>query len=132
LANRLLALTGGTILDGTGSPPIPSGIIVINGERVATVGSSSVAVPLEAYQIDVTGKYIIPGLMDANVHLLIDTRLENLIRYEGRYEELITEAAQIALRNGLTTVFDTWGPRKPLMRVRDSWEHSRTRRADLT
>jgi imidazolonepropionase-like amidohydrolase len=35
------------------------------------------------------------------------------------FEDVIAEAAQIALKYGLTTVFDTWGPRRPLMNVRD-------------
>lgn len=69
--------------------------------------------------IDGRGKFLIPGLMNANVHLLGDTFVETLARYEGRYENLILEAAQIALRNGFTTVFDTWGPRRFLVAARD-------------
>lgn len=69
--------------------------------------------------IEAQGKYVIPGLMNANVHLLCDVRLENLSRHTERYEELIAEAAQVALKNGVTTVFDTWGPRRFLMAVRD-------------
>jgi imidazolonepropionase-like amidohydrolase len=58
--------------------------------------------------------------MNANVHLMGGCMSPgNLLRYEGRYEDLITESAQVALRNGLTTVFDTLGIRKPLMAVRD-------------
>src|SRR5262249_17863541 len=37
-----------------------------------------------------------------------------------------TEAAQLALKGGVTTVFDTWGPLQPLMNVRD-----RIRRGEL-
>ena len=57
--------------------------------------------------------------MNANVHLLCDVYPENLARYTGRYEELIAEAAQVALKNGLTTIFDTAGPRRYLTAVRD-------------
>ncbi|WP_157994450.1 amidohydrolase family protein [Peristeroidobacter agariperforans] len=70
--------------------------------------------------IDARGKYVIPGLMNANVHLLCDVRLENLVRHMDRFEDLIIEAAQVALKNGLTTVFDTWGPRRALMNSRDA------------
>ena len=45
--------------------------------------------------------------------------IEYLARYEGRFEELIAEAAQVGLANGLTTMFDSWGPLKPLLTVRD-------------
>ena len=56
---------------------------------------------------------MIPGLMDANLHLYLNGDLESLIRYEGRYHEIGLEGAQIALKTGQTTVFDTWGPREP-------------------
>jgi len=43
-------------------------------------------------------KFAIPGLMNANVHLLGDIRFETLTRYMDRYEDLILEAAQVALK----------------------------------
>jgi imidazolonepropionase-like amidohydrolase len=76
-------------------------------------------IPPEAVRLDARGKYLIPGLMDANVHLFINIDPESLIRYDGRYHEVILEGAQIALKSGLTTVFDTWGPRASLVKVRD-------------
>jgi hypothetical protein len=43
-----------------------------------------------------------------------------LLRYDpGEYDDLVLEAAQVALRAGFTTVFDTWGPLEALRRVRD-------------
>jgi predicted small secreted protein len=58
--------------------------------------------------------------MDANVHLLLHLDPEILLRYEpGCYDDLILEAAQVALKAGFTTVFDTWGPLGALLRVRD-------------
>jgi imidazolonepropionase-like amidohydrolase len=115
-----LALTGATILDVTGGAPIVNGVIVIDGGRIVAVGSAEdVQVPGSATRIDARGKYVIPGLMDANLHLFLNIDLETLIRHEGRYHEVIVEAAQIALRTGQTTVFDTWGPRAPLVRARE-------------
>ena len=83
------------------------------------MSNKSIEIPSQARRLAASGKYIIPGLMNANVHLLADIRLEVLARYMGRYEELIAEAAQVALSGGLTTVFDTGGPRRFLMGVRD-------------
>jgi imidazolonepropionase-like amidohydrolase len=57
--------------------------------------------------------------MDANVHLMAALRMEDLVRYEDRYEDIIAESAQVALKNGITTVFDTWGPRQALVSARD-------------
>ncbi|HWG71278.1 MAG TPA: amidohydrolase family protein [Steroidobacteraceae bacterium] len=117
--DRPVALVGATIIDGTGAEPVPNGVVVVKNGRFLAVGSSrTVTVPAGAVRIDATGKYVIPGLMDANVHLFLDIETEPLIKYEGHYDDLIIEAAQIALRNGVTTVFDTWGPREALVRAR--------------
>ncbi len=115
---RPLAIVGGTIIDGNGGPVVRNGVIVVDGDRIVSVGSKDTAIPTQSGIIQASGKYIIPGLMDANVHLLIDTRLENVVRFEGRYPELVIEAAQIALKNGVTTVFDSWGPLPPLAEAR--------------
>jgi imidazolonepropionase-like amidohydrolase len=111
---------GATIIDGLGEKAIEGKSIWIDECRIKAIGNrDELRVPATARVIDVRGKYAIPGLMNANVHLLCDVRFENLARYQGRYDELIAEAAQVALKNGLTTVFDTWGPRRYLMAVRD-------------
>src|SRR5882762_832836 len=114
-----LAIVGAKIIDGNGGAPLEDGVILIEGKRIVAVGNRDTAIPQQAERISAGGKYIIPGLMNANVHLLQDIRIESLAFYMGCYEELITEAAQVALANGLTTVFDTWGPRRFLMAVRD-------------
>jgi imidazolonepropionase-like amidohydrolase len=113
-------IVGATIIDGVAQNPIAGQSIWIEGGRIKAIGKRDEFGCLpQAELIDAAGKFVIPGLMNANVHLLCDVRLENLARYTGRYEELIAEAAQVALKNGLTTVFDTWGPRRFLMAVRD-------------
>src|SRR5262249_26097860 len=115
-----IAITGATLIDGTGAAAIPDAVIVIDGNKITAVGPrASVRVPAGARQIDAAGKYVIPGLMDANVHLVLGSAIEFIVRYEGRYEDLIEEAAQVTLKNGLTTVFDSWGPLQPLLNVRD-------------
>ncbi len=114
-----VALIGATLIDGTGAPPITNSVIVIaNGYFVAAGPAAKVAVPRGAKRLPVSGKYVIPGLMDANVHLFIDIETEPLVKYEGHFDDLAVEAAQVALRNGVTTVFDTWGPREALVSAR--------------
>lgn len=119
-AQQATAISGATIIDGTGRDPIRDGVVVIEGSKIAAVGPlASVRIPAGARVIDATGKHVIPGLMDANVHLMLGSAIEFIVRYEGRYEDLIEEAAQVSLKNGLTTVFDSWGPLQPLLNVRD-------------
>ena len=127
VAAQTTAITGATIIDGTGRPPVRDGVIVVRDGTIAAVGPrASTPVPRGAAVIDAAGKHVIPGLMDANVHLMLGSAIEFIVRYEGRYEELIEEAAQVALKNGLTTVFDSWGPLQPLLNVRDRIKRGET------
>lgn len=116
----MLAIVGATVIDGTGGEPMREGTILIEGERIVAVGDASATLPPEAERLCAAGRYIIPGLMDANVHLVLDYWPLTIVRYEGRYDELAVEAAQIALRGGVTTVFDTWGPRSFLIEAREA------------
>jgi len=114
------AITGGVVIDGTGRPPIEDAVILIEQGKIIALGQKEqISVPRQAKKINAAGKYIIPGLLDGNVHLTFGTSIEYLARYEGRFEELAEEAAQVALKSGVTTVFDTWGPLQPLLNVRD-------------
>lgn len=65
------ALTGARIVTmaGDGAGTIDDGVIVIRGDRIAAVGRrGEVAIPAGARTVDVTGKTIIPGLIDAHAH----------------------------------------------------------------
>lgn len=109
-----------TVIDGVGSPPLEDRSILIDGQRIRRIAHhSELSTSRVDDIIDASGKYVIPGIMDTNVHLASPMLLEEFARYDGRYEDLITEAAQIALRNGVTTLFDTWGPRHALIAARD-------------
>jgi len=61
---------GGTLIDGTGADPIENTVIVIENERIKDVGrKSEVSTPQNAQTIDAAGKMILPGLIEAHVHL---------------------------------------------------------------
>lgn len=120
VAGQTLAVTGGTVVDGTGAAPIVGATVLARDGRIVAVGAAAdVRVPASATVVDAQGKYVIPGLMDANLHLFLNIDLETLVRHEDRYHEIVLEAAQIALKSGQTTVFDTWGPREALATARD-------------
>src|SRR5690242_18768486 len=122
-----LLITGATIIDGVADKPLTGSAILVDGGRIRAIGRrEALDVPPDARTLDLAGKFVISGLMNANVHLLVNATLETLLRFEGRYEELIAEAAQVALKAGMTTVFDTWGPRRALMAVRDRIDRGET------
>ncbi len=65
----VLALTDGLLIDGTGAAPVPDATVLIEGDRIAAVGTSaSVAVPAGARTIDLAGATILPGFINAHVH----------------------------------------------------------------
>jgi imidazolonepropionase-like amidohydrolase len=116
---RALALVGGTILDGNGGEPVRNGVLVMDGTRIVAVGDRSTPIPRDAQRIDAAGKFLIPGMMDANVHLVYDISPEFMLRFGDRLDAVVREGAQVALKNGFTTIFDTWGPLEELKTARD-------------
>ena len=120
ISRSTVAITGGTVIDGTGAAPISDGVVVFADGRITAAGpAGTTPVPAGATTIDAGGKYVIPGLIDGNLHLFLNLDLETLILHEHRLHEIVIEAAQIALKTGQTTVFDTWGPRAALVQARD-------------
>lgn len=116
----MLALVGATVIDGNGGAPLKDGVIVIDGKRIEAVEGPGSELPAGTKTIDVRGKYVIPGLLNANVHLFgVLLTLDRLAHHIHNPDEIIIEAAQVALKSGQTTVFDTWGPRRFLIKVRD-------------
>src|SRR4030095_16895843 len=69
--NSLLVIQGGTLIDGTGRPPIEDAVIVVEGDRIKTIGKrGEVTAPRGARVIDVKGKTLLPGFIDGHCHLL--------------------------------------------------------------
>jgi len=64
-----VVVRGATIIDGTGAPPIPSGVLVVDRGRVTCVGTAEDCPdPGSARVVDGDGFWIIPGLIDTHVH----------------------------------------------------------------
>jgi imidazolonepropionase-like amidohydrolase len=122
--SSVVAVVGGTLIDGNGGAPIADTAIVASEGRLAAVGPrASVPVPAGARVIDAAGKFVMPGLVDTNVHLSlyggVAERYETLARYHSRQKDIVLEAAQIDLKYGVTTVRDSYGLLAPLVAVRD-------------
>ncbi len=64
-------LVGGTLIDGTGAPPIKDSIVILKDEYIVEVGKrDEVEIPAGAEVYDITGKTIMPGLIDSHCHFL--------------------------------------------------------------
>lgn len=68
--DAVLALTNVTVIDGTGSAPRPGSTVIIRNRRIADIYPSNArTAPAGARVIDLSGQYLIPGLIDGHVHL---------------------------------------------------------------
>lgn len=97
-----LAFTHVTVIDMTGAPPKPDMTVVINGDRITSLGPTGrVRIPRGARVIDAPGKYLIPGLWDMHVHITETER-----------------SLPMFVANGVTGVRNTGGVAEDLFRWR--------------
>jgi imidazolonepropionase-like amidohydrolase len=64
----LTVIRGATVFDGEGGR-IERGVVVLADGAVQAVGDASLASPAGAYEIDGTGKFVTPGIIDVHSHL---------------------------------------------------------------
>lgn len=64
-----LVLRGGRIFDGTGAPARPGTLVLQRNKVVQVLDAGSTSWPRDARVIDVTGKTVLPGLIDLHTHL---------------------------------------------------------------
>ncbi|WOX03992.1 amidohydrolase family protein [Microbulbifer pacificus] len=72
-SDKLVALTGGTVVTMRDAEKaqevIDNGVVLFRGNRIVAVGAASeVEIPVGAQRIDVTGKTVLPGLVDVHAH----------------------------------------------------------------
>ena len=96
-----VALVGATLFDGSGGPVLPNAVVVVRRGRIESVGTrAGFTLPAKTREVDVTGRWIIPGLIDAHAHI----EPWALPRY---------------LAWGVTTVRDVHGALDSVLRLRD-------------
>ncbi|HET9950103.1 MAG TPA: amidohydrolase family protein [Longimicrobiales bacterium] len=69
----LEVLHGFTLIDGSGGPPVPDAAIAVRGSRIVMVGTRRELLESpsarNAIVVDLGGGWVVPGLVDAHVHL---------------------------------------------------------------
>lgn len=122
-AQPVKALVGGTVIRPAAGEVLENATILIEGNRIAAVGpAAEVKVPEGARRIDVSGQYVLPGLIDAHVHFFqsggLYARPDVIdLRWRKSYEQVIADIkASLAetfrryLASGVTSVVDMGGP----------------------
>jgi imidazolonepropionase-like amidohydrolase len=126
VAPRFTLITADRLIDGSGAPPVPRGAILLEGDRIVSVGTeaevrapSGAAVDRQAY----AGGTILPGLVDAHTHLVApgDGTLGDDIAREDD-DLLLLQAAKNArtlLHSGVTTLRENGAKGKVAFSLRE-------------
>lgn len=115
------AFVGAALFDGTGTDTLDDSVILVRDGRIEAVGSAdAVDIPEGAERIDVSGKTIVPGLINAHGHVSDVRGLEG-----GHYtrENLIRQLGLYA-RYGVTTVASMGGDGPEAIALRDAQDAS--------
>jgi len=91
LQAQSLLIRGGTLIDGTGRPPVENAQVLIRDGVIAEIATSPRSPADDVETIDARGKFILPGLIDSHVH----------------YPDW---TAELFLAHGVTTVHDLGNP----------------------
>lgn len=131
------ALVGATVIDGTGNAGVPNAVVIVTRDRLTCVGTlAQCPMPAGATRVDVTGRFVTPGLVDAHVHFSqtgwVDGRPDGLSA-PALYPYAETARALRAnparwyrsyLCSGITAVYDVgghpWTTALPAQAERDS------------
>lgn len=65
-----LVIRGGTVMDGTGTAPRIADVFV-RDDRIALVAAPGRRAAARSEEVDATGRYVIPGLVDGHVHFAL-------------------------------------------------------------
>ncbi len=123
-AEPLTLLRGGTLIDGTGSQPVGDALVAFRGNRIVHAGRQAgfSVTEEDSRVIDVTGLYIIPGLIDLHVHFT-QQRGEDFTRYRDsdaaaaiRGVKLLEHLADA----GITTVRDLGTYNDVALRIKEA------------
>ena len=107
---RTIVLDNIRIIDGSGAAPIENGRIVIERNRIASVGrAAQIDVPAGAETLDLAGRTVMPGLIDLHFHIENDPKLAlrqlshgvTTFRDPGQWDEKFEELRRMIAADNL-------------------------------
>ena len=112
-AKATLAIVGGMLIDGHEGPPVPHALILVDGNKIVAVGTKdTLKVPPGTKVVDAGGMTVMPGLIDAHVHM--DTIGHTDYQYwhetyRNRIQDIYAISSRNMLFSGVTTALDLGG-----------------------
>jgi len=109
---KKIAIRAGRLIDGKSDTPISNALILVQGDRIVSVTAGGAA-PAGMEVIDLSTATILPGLVDAHTHLLLNGDITSedydvqLLKQSIPYRAILSARnARIALDHGFTTMRD--------------------------
>jgi imidazolonepropionase-like amidohydrolase len=113
-AGATVAFVGAMVIDGMGGAPIADGVVIATDGRITTVGPrASVRIPVDAQRIDVAGKTIMPGIVNAHGHLALNANEPTPARTQ------FTDQLALYARYGVTTLYSLGDDGDESFKLRD-------------
>lgn len=135
-SERLRIVHAGTLIDGTGAPPITDAAVVLDDDgRITYAGPAATAPAIEvpaSRRLEAPAGTVLPGLIDSHLHLTFNARTEAtspavIAQLVADDEATITiravQAAQACLGVGITTIRDCGAKGLVVLRLRDLISH---------
>jgi imidazolonepropionase-like amidohydrolase len=126
----LVAFAGARLIDGTGAPAIDRAVLVARDGRIEAAGAEgTVTIPERAERVDLTGRTIIPGIINAHAHV---GQTRGLASGPEQYtRENILDQLELYARYGVTAAFSMGGDGEIATAVRDEQASATLARARL-
>src|SRR5438445_10133359 len=114
-AERVIVIRAGTLIDGVANEARHDQVIVVRGNRIASVGSAAASkIPQGADVVDLSHATVLPGMIDAHTHIYLQGEDPakggydvNLLNYSLAYRAArAAVSARRALEQGFTTIRD--------------------------
>jgi imidazolonepropionase-like amidohydrolase len=124
-----IAFRGATLVDGTGSAACSDSLLVVSDGRIVAVGPATPEairnLPVGTQVRNVSGKWIVPGLIDAHVHAESDDDLKTMLRWGVTSVRLMAEdvaaAARLEAESRTRVDIPQVFPAAPIFTTRGGW-----------
>jgi imidazolonepropionase-like amidohydrolase len=116
--SQITALMHATLIDGTGRPALTDATVLIEGANIRAIGPSArVKPPASASIVDLTGKFVIPGIINLHAHPGL---VKGLVADASNYtRENIESQLRTYAAYGVTTVVSAGHDTELMVKVRD-------------
>src|SRR6266446_7688230 len=129
LAAEVKVFTGFTLIDGSGRAPVADAAMIVDNGRIRWVGQSAkLKAPAGAETIDLSGKFVMPGIINLHCHLGNVVDLTQDLKYYTR--ENVEKDLNTYASYGVTTVLSMGTDQDLIFRIRD--EQRATGRPSMT